>query len=108
MDLKKILNRQMLPFIKMIENILNNLDDDFLLKIIGKYQCWKMIYHPLYWMDYHLSGKEKLCPLQFHTDDLHKLDLISENSLTKKELLDYCKSVEKKIYDYREYEFGSR
>jgi hypothetical protein len=90
----------MQPFIKMIQNVLEHVDDDFLKKKINRYQCWKLIYHPLYWMDYYLSGKRDFKPAIFHVDGLHELDTVSVRHVSKAELTDYSRVVETNLHHF--------
>ena len=73
--MQRILQRQILPFFEMISEILERTDDELFVKSIGKYQYWKMIYHPVYWFHFHLSDKQYFVPAPFHTMNMQSWDV---------------------------------
>jgi len=61
---------------------------------------WKHIYHALYWFDYWFAGPDKFCGAEFHEEGLQSLDIPSDKTLSKEQLLAYHKAVSEKTKDF--------
>ena len=102
-DFGVILKRQIAPLFKMVDKSISSIEECDLDRIIGsKYQLWKMIYHPLFWIHFHLSRKEDFIVPQFHEEGMNSLDIISKRTIGKIELVEYSNIVFKRTIKYIE------
>ncbi len=92
-----ILIRQIIPTIRMFNNILELVDDDFLKKEINGSNAGKMIYHPMYWFHKHLTFDGDFNPPGFHSENLFHIEIKDNQILSKKELKNYLVQIEQDV-----------
>ena len=61
---------------------------------------WKHIYHALYWFDYWYCTPENFSKADFHTQNLHSLDIDSDVQISKEEMISYLDKVKNKTIVY--------
>lgn len=61
---------------------------------------WKHIYHAMYWFDYWCCTPRNYVGADFHCENLHSLDIKSEMTVTKEDLLRYYDVINAKTHRY--------
>lgn len=63
---------------------------------------WKHIYHAMYWFDYWCCTPQNFIGAEFHCDNMHSLDVVSDIKVTQDDLLKYYDIINAKTYNYLE------
>ena len=85
-----------------VRNVIDCVPDGLWNKNYCEMSCWKHIYHMLHSLDlwYINPRDENFCEPDIHEKDLNNLDVISKKSLSREEINDYLKKIEKKLNEY--------
>ena len=85
-----------------VRNVIDCVPDELWNRNYCEMPCWKHIYHMLHSLDlwYINPRDENFCEPDIHEKDLNNLDVISKKSLSREEINDYLKSIEKKLKEY--------
>jgi hypothetical protein len=80
-----------------VNTMLQTCDLDF---ILCDMPIWKHAYHALHSCDQWFINPQHFCEPDFHEPNLNSLDIISETSLSREELLSYFDDVRSKVMQY--------
>lgn len=94
--LTDIILRQVVPTFRMMEQILENITSAIFERKIKDYSVRKLIYHPIFWIDYHLSFGKFTAP-DFHAEGYNVIEKADNFSVTIPELKQYVKDVENRV-----------
>jgi hypothetical protein len=94
--LSEIISRQVLPTFRMIEQILDSITPTVFESKIKDYSVRKLIYHPIYWIDYHLSFGNFEAP-DFHVEGYNVIEKEDDFSISISELKQYANDVESRV-----------
>jgi hypothetical protein len=95
-QLAEVFSRQVLPTFRMIEQVLDNITPGIFESKVKDYSVRKLIYHPIYWIDYHLSFGNFVAP-EFHAEGYNVIEMEDDFSVTISELKRYVHDVEDRV-----------
>ena len=89
-------NRSIITF----RNIIKSVPEDMWNMPFSAMPLWKHIYHALFSLDKWYINPERFTPPDVHEEDLNNLDVATQKSLSREQLLLYLEDIEVKLYAY--------
>jgi hypothetical protein len=93
MKLVDVISERSLVLLNNLERIIHTSNLEYMFCGMP---IWKHIYHTLYWFDYWFTGPDKFCGAIFHEENLHSLDIPSNKTISREQLVSYHKIISEK------------